>query len=253
MIPRTLDLLLTPFRDAPDDGAGGGGGAPDVEALTAQVAALTAQVATLTTERDALKKGGGDAEVRRLKAELRAKTAEVTTLTGERDTLKATVATLEGQVTETTTKAALKDAGIDVEDADYVLGKYAKAEAAEGEDKPDFATWLAEQKAAKASWYVKIATPVAAAPAAPAKPAATSAATPAQPVAQAAPATPPAPAAVAPPAPAPDAAAARTVVTTKATANTLTAADIRAMTPEQYKVHRAAVRASVGAPIPSAP
>lgn len=246
--------MLNPPREATDEGAGGGGGgaAPDAEALAAQVATLTAQIAALTTERDALKKGGGDAEVRRLKSELRTKTAEVATLTSERDTLKATVTTLEGQVTETTTKAALKDAGIDPDDADYVLGKYAKVEAPEGEDKPDLGTWLAEQKAAKTPWYVKIATPAVAAPATPAKPAVTPAATPAQPAAQTTPAAPATPAAVAPPAPAPDAAAARTVVTTKATANALTAEQIRAMTPEQYKVHRAAVRASIGAPVPTA-
>jgi hypothetical protein len=238
----------------PGNAGGGASDPPADETGVPDVAALQAEIATLKAANEALKKGGGDAEVRRLKAELRTAKTALDAMTAERDTLKTTVATLEGQVSETTTKAALKDAGIDPEDTDYVMAKFAKVEADADGNKPDLAEFLADAKATKAGWYVKIATPATTTPApatpAPKAPAATpaapAAATPAAPVA----ATPAAP--VTPPPASPDAPAARTVVKTQASGTGPSAADIRAMTPEQYKAHRASIRASLGqSPTPS--
>lgn len=167
-------------------------------------------------------------------------------VTAERDELN-------GKVAEVTTKGTLREHGItDADDADYVLHRYGKLTVEEGEEKPALSEFLADAKRAKAAWYAKIATPAkpnkAAAPiedTAPAKaepkvdpPAAV--ATPAAPAVAAPAATPAAPAK------SPDAAAASTVVSTKPAGGQLTAAQIAALSPEQYKAHRKRIHSEVG-------
>lgn len=225
---------------------------PDVATLQAQIATLTEQLATANASLEAAKKGGGDAEVRRLKSELRTAKAELATAATERDAAKARVTELEGTVTETTTKALLKEHGIDPDDLDYVLNRFGKVEADEDGHKPDLGEFLTEAKAGKAGWYTKIAASAPAAPSAAPAPAPKSPPAPA--VATTPAPTPPAAEPSAPPAPAPtspDAAAARTTVTTKAGGGPLTPEQIRALSPAEYKAHRAAIRASIGAPVPN--
>lgn len=245
---RLFNHLLT-FPRSPEDEGGGGGGAEveTVESLKAQLAAVQAELAT------AKKAAPNDTELKQLRKQVKTLTADLTAA-------KADLTALQGEHAEVTTKSTLREAGItDADDQEFALLKYSKLTPDEGEEKPSLAEFLADAKKAKAPWIARITTPTAkpakpkvetaeieepAKPADP-KPADPKPADPA-PAAAAAAATP----AAEPKPKSPDNNASRTVVRTTTTTGELTAAQIRELTPAQYKAHRAAIRASLSLPPP---
>ena len=241
---RLLNHLLILPR-SPDDEGGGGGSAEEetVESLKAQLAAVQAELAT------AKKAGPADAEVKQLRKQVKTLTADLTAA-------KADLTTLQGEHAEVTTKSALREAGItDADDQEFALLKYSKLTPDEGEEKPSLSEFLADAKKAKAPWIARITT----APAKPVKPRVETAeieepAKPADPKPVDPKPADPAPAAAAPaaePKPkSPDNNASRTVVRTATTTGELSAAQIRELTPAQYKAHRASIRASLSLPPP---
>ena len=220
--------VTMPARTAPAKTTAASKPAPAAKAAAATLAEARAEIERLTGE--VAKAQRGDGFKRKFE-----------TLTAEHETLRAENATLAR-------KFVLVGAGItDPDDQEYILVKHERTKPAEGETKPAFDDWFAAQQTAKPAWLERMKSPATTTPAATTTtPAATTAATETTPAAPAATTTATAPAKVtATTRTSPDAAIAAPAPGAPPT-GAPTAAQIAAMSTDEYRSWRKKNAADVG-------